>query len=294
MKNNNISVVLACDNNYVILLAALLKSIELNHIENSIIDIYIVDDKISKRNKTKLEQSLNLNKMNLIWLKMTEIIPKNISLPIVNNAYPINTYVRLLIPYIVPETVEKAIFMDVDMIVLDDISNLWNVDTGEFVIGAASDTIGPVTKTIGNGIENYKELGLDPEQRYFNAGLQLINKKKWLEQDITIKTINAINNNKKYASLGDQYGLNIALIGNWYEIDRLWNCFSVNDDPYPKLIHYFHRKPIYKSYSYNYRDEFYYYLNKTKWENFKPIGASSRYFKKINNIIQKLKFKFFK
>ncbi|MFC4210485.1 glycosyltransferase family 8 protein [Pedobacter lithocola] len=294
MKNNNISVVLACDNNYVVLLAALLKSIEMNHVDNSIVDIYIVDDKISKANKSKLEQSLSLDKMNLIWLKMTDIIPKDINLPIVNNAYPINTYIRLLIPYIVPKDVEKAIFMDVDMIMLDDITNLWAIDIGKFVIGAASDTIGPITKTIGNGIENYKELGLNPDEKYFNAGLQIIDIKKWLEQDITRKTINAINENKKYASLGDQYGLNIALIGNWFEIDRLWNCFSVNEDPKPKLIHYFHRKPIYKTYAYNYRDEFYNYLNQTKWVNFKPIGASSRYLKKVNNIIQKLKFKFLK
>jgi len=294
MEVKRISVVLVCDNNYVVLLAALLKSIEMNHKDDSIIDVYIVDDQIQKKNKAKIEQSLALKKMNLIWLKMNSIIPKDIQLPIVNNGYPINTYIRLLIPYFIPKEIEKVIFMDVDMIMIDDISNLLKIDIGDYVIGAASDSMGEMVTTIGNKIENYKELGLDPNEGYFNAGLQIINTKKWLEQDITIKTISVINENKKYAYLGDQYGLNVALVGNWYEIDRLWNCFSVNDDPNPKVIHYFHRKPIFKSYAYNYKEEFYYYLDQTKWKGFKQIGASSRYFKKIINIIEKLKFKFFK
>jgi lipopolysaccharide biosynthesis glycosyltransferase len=290
--SDRISVVLACDDHYIVLLAALLKSIEMNHVSDEIVDIYIVDDQISKRSKEKLIASLSLVKLNLIWLKMAEIIPEGVVLPLVNNSYPLNTYIRLLIPYFIPKEVKKIIFIDVDMIMLDDISNLWKIDTGDFVIGAVSDTIGPVAKTIGEGIENYKELGLDPEEKYFNAGLQLINIDKWLAQDITKKTFDAINNNKKYAALGDQYGLNIALCGNWYEINKLWNCFSVNTDLKPSLIHYFHRKPIYQTYANNYKDEFFYYLSRTEWKNFKPIGETSRKMKKVSNMLEKVKLFF--
>lgn len=291
--SNKISVVLACDNHYVTLLSALLKSVEMNHHTDELIDIYIVDDQISKTNKQKLTSSLTLDKMNLIWLKMDEIIPEGVTLPLVNNTYPLNTYIRLLIPYFIPKEVNKIIFLDVDMIMLDDISNLWKIETEDKVIAAVNDTVGPQAKTIAEGIENYKELGLDPHEKYFNAGMQVINIDKWREQDITQKTFDAINNNKKYAALGDQYGLNIALIGNWKEIDRMWNCFSICTDPHPKLIHYFHRKPIYKTYAYNYKDEFFYYLNRTKWKNFRPIGETTRYLKKINNMLEKIKL-FFK
>ena len=291
--SNKISVVLACDNHYVTLLSALLKSVEMNHHTDEFIDIYIVDDQISKTNKQKLTSSLTLDKMNLIWLKMDEIIPEGVTLPLVNNTYPLNTYIRLLIPYFIPKEVNKIIFLDVDMIMLDDISNLWKIETEDKVIAAVNDTVGPQAKTIAEGIENYKELGLDPHEKYFNAGMQVINIDKWREQDITQKTFDAINNNKKYAALGDQYGLNIALIGNWKEIDRMWNCFSICTDPHPKLIHYFHRKPIYKTYAYNYKDEFFYYLNRTKWKNFRPIGETTRYLKKINNMLEKIKL-FFK
>jgi len=292
MYNNKISIVLVCDDYYAILLAAFLKSIELNHKTEEIIDAYIVDDKISSKSKRKIIESLKSDKINLIWIKLTEAIPADVTLPFINNAYPLNILVRLFIPSFIPKSVEKVIYFDVDMIMLDDISNLWNIDIGDAIIGAVSDTIGPNTKTIGNGIENYIELGLDGDEKYFNSGLQVINAKLWTENDITRKSIDVIANNKKYASLSDQYALNIVLTKRWYELNPKWSCFSVTDMDKPSLIHYFHRKPIFKEYSYKYKDEFFFYLNLTKWKGFRPIGKTTRYFKKIKNVVQKIKFLF--
>lgn len=293
-SKNNISIVLVSDDYYVILLAAFLKSIEMNHKTDEIIDVYIVDDDISKRNRKKVINSLTSDKMKLNWLLMNEIIPKDIELPLVGNSYPINTYLRVLIPYFIPKDIKKIIFLDVDMIMLEDISLLWNIDIGNSIIGAVSDTIGPIEKTIGNGIENYAELGLNPDEKYFNAGLMVINVEKWLEQNMTRKTFDAINSNKKYAALGDQYGLNISLIGQWFHINPLWSCFSVNTIVKPYLVHYFNIKPIFKDYPYNYREEFYNYLNQTKWKGFKPMGKMSRNIKKAKNLIQKAKIFLFK
>ncbi|HTH83262.1 MAG TPA: glycosyltransferase [Mucilaginibacter sp.] len=287
--NNRISILLVTDDYYAILLAAFLKSIEMNHKTDEIIDAYIIDDNISQKKRKKIINSLKLDKMVLHWIKMKDAIPENISLPFVNNSYPINTYLRVIIPYFIPKTVKKILYLDVDMIMLNDISLLWNTDIGEYPIGAVSDSMDHNVKTIRTGIINHEELGLNPDEKYFNAGLIIIDIDKWLAGDYTKKTFDAINNNKKYAGLGDQYGLNIAFIGKWHEIDPLWSTFSISTIPKPNLIHYFHRKPIFKEYANNYRDEFYHYLNQTEWKGFKPMGKSSHYVKKAKNLIQKIK-----
>lgn len=289
--DEKINVVVVCDDYYSVLLATFLKSIEMNHKTNEIVDVYIVNDSISQRNIQKIIDSLSLDKMTLNWIEMEDAIPKDMNLPSVNNSYPINTYIRILIPYFIPNSIEKVIFFDVDMIMLNDISKLWKIDIGDNIIGAVSDTIGPVKKTIENGIENYKELGLNPKEEYFNAGLQIINTRKWLDNNIPQKTFDIINNNKKYAALGDQYGLNIALIGNWYKIDPLWSCFSVNTVSDPHLIHYFNIKPIFKDYSFNYKEEFFFYLNHTQWIGFKPISKLSRNIKKVRNLLKKVEYR---
>lgn len=292
MKRENISIVLVCDDYYSILLAAFLKSVEINHESDEIVDVYIIDDRISVRNRLKIINSLaQPGKLRLHWIKMAEAIPKDAKLPFVNNAYPLNILARIFIPYFIPRHVKRIIYFDVDMIMLDDISALWKVDIGDAIIGAVSDTIGSIEKTIGNGIANYEELGLDPDLRYFNSGLLVIDIDKWMENEITEKTIAVIAKNKKYAALSDQYGLNVALAGKWFEISPLWSCFSVNTIEDPKLIHYFYIKPIYRSYSYNYKNEFFHYLNLTEWKGFRPISETSRYFKKVWNFLQKVTFK---
>ncbi len=288
--DNRISIVVVSDDYYSILLVAFLKSIEMNHKTDEIIDVYIINDNISKNNVKKITDSLCLDKMILKWIDMKDAIPEEINLPFVINSYPINIFIRLLIPYFIPAHIKKVIYFDVDMIMQDDISNLWKIDTGNSIIGAVGDAFGPVVRTIGECIGNHADLGLDPNEKYFNSGLLVINVDKWIEANITQKTLEVIINNKRYAKLSDQYGLNVTLVGNWFEIDSTWSCFSVRELPKPSLIHYFHRKPIFKEYSYNYKDEFYHYLNQTEWQGFKPIGKMNRYYKKAKDMVQKFEF----
>lgn len=293
-NDTTIRIVVASDDHYAIMLATLIKSIEKNHVSNESVVIYIVDDKISRVSKNRIETSIDNSanrKISLHWIKMFQAVPKGMSFPFVHNSYPLNTYIRLFIPYFLPAGINKVLFMDVDMIVLEDISKLWHIDIGDHIIGAVTDSI---TKTVGNldggGIANYKELGLRSDDNYFNAGLQLINIPKWVEYNTTEKIINCINDNRKYADMGDQYGLNVILSTRYFELPPLWNYMANGDHSHPYLIHFIHRKPFYKSYFNNpdYQEIFYSYLYQTKWKNARPIGESRRYFKKINNLIQKV------
>ena len=290
MDNDIINIVLVCDDYYTVLLVAFLKSVEVNHKKDETITVFIVSDNISTKNKLRIEKSLLLKKMVLHWIEMEDAIPKDVSLPFVTNSYPLNIFLRILIPYFIPSNVKRVIYFDVDMIMLGDISDLWNIEIGDSIVGAVCDSIGADENTIEVGVRNYLELGLNPNERYFNSGLLIIDIPKWLGENVTQRTFDAISKNKKYAALSDQYGLNISLYKQWFSIDRLWGTFSINQVPNPYLIHYIHRKPIFKSYYYHYREEFYYYLNLTAWKGFQPIGDNSRYVKKVKNLVQKLNF----
>lgn len=46
-----ISIVVASDNHYAVMIAALIKSVEINHISNELLSFTIIDDGISKTNK---------------------------------------------------------------------------------------------------------------------------------------------------------------------------------------------------------------------------------------------------
>jgi lipopolysaccharide biosynthesis glycosyltransferase len=272
------------------MLAVLLASIEQNYRGSDLIDVYIVDDGISARSRQKLSDSLKTKTIRLHWILMVNAIPAGVRLPVVPNSYPLNTYIRLLIPHFLPAHITKALFLDVDMLVLGDIGELWKTDIDGYAIGAVTDTI---TRRIGNvaagGIANYEALGLDGDSPYFNAGLQLINIPVWRSQNLTRSIMQCIRDNARYATLGDQYGLNIVLAGKWLPLNPMWNYMANGDHGAPLLVHFIHRKPFYTSYFNNpaYQRMFYDYLGRTAWKGTRPIGESARYLKKIANVLQK-------
>jgi lipopolysaccharide biosynthesis glycosyltransferase len=290
-----ITLVTVSDDHYLIMLAALIKSIEANISNQTEIDLWVVDDGISPSNRAKLERSVNNNITDLHWKKLTDVIRVGPKLPLDYSTWPPNIYIRLFIPeFILPDS-KKVIFMDVDIINCRDLNDLWQTELQDNIVGAVLD---PRIKTFDNdwgGIFNYKELGLDGNAKYFNSGLLLIDTEKWRCNDVTQKTLTCIDKYRKYARYPDQYGLNIVLMNQWLELDCAWNQFAGQDDKMPYNIHFVERKPIYKTYnsSLAFRDKFYHYLNQTEWKYTKPIGETKRYIKKIKNVFEKIRMAIF-
>lgn len=287
-----LTLVVASDNHYLILLAALLKSIEANLAKGLVLDVFVIDDKVTDANKKKLAKSVDPSIIQLHWQSMNSVIPDGMQLPLDRSSYPLNIYMRLFIPYFLPKEIEKVLYLDVDMIVQQDISVLFGTDLGKNIIAAVLD---PRIITFDNswgGILNYQELGLSAKDRYFNTGLLLMDLPKWRAANLTVRILECIDNNKKFAFYPDQYGLNVVLANQWQELDVRWNHFSTIDPQEPPfLIHFVERKPIYQSYNYNesFKRIFFQYLKQTEWKDQKPIGENARYVKKLKNVFNKLK-----
>jgi lipopolysaccharide biosynthesis glycosyltransferase len=284
-----IVIVVACDNHYMPLLAGLMKSIEVNHKTEEHIHFFILDDGIVRRNKSKLVRSVSADVFTIHWLSMQEVIPEGMNIPYDNSSYPLIIHMRMFIPYFIPREYEKVIYMDVDMIVNDDISKLWSTDLKEFTIAAVVDVR---IKEFGNlhAVENYRELGFDPTTRYFNTGLLLMNTRRWRENDYTPRVFECIDENRKFANYPDQYGLNVVFANIWQELDVRWSWSAEEWNPDAALIHFIWRKPIYKTYMFDkrYQQMFFNYLNQTQWKGFVPISEFKRLLKKGMNKLLKL------
>jgi len=151
-----IVIVVACDNHYMPLFAALMKSIEVNHKTGEHILFFILDDGVLKKNKLKLEKSVSSDVFTLFWIPKDRVIPEGMSIPYDHSSYPLIVHMRMFIPYFVPEKYEKVLYMDVDMIVTDDISKLWYTGMEDCVVAAVIDVR---IKESGNlhAVENYRE-----------------------------------------------------------------------------------------------------------------------------------------
>jgi len=288
-ENQPIIIVVACDNHYMPLLAGLVKSIEVNHKTDEHIHFFILDDGISTKNRSKLTRSVSPQMFTFHWLLKDEVIPEGMSIPYDNSSYPLIIHMRMFIPYFIPATYEKVIYMDVDMIVNDDISKLWHTELGEYTIGAVLDVR---IREFGSAsaVKNYSELGFDAKTRYFNTGLLLMNTKKWREKDLTPEIFACIEENREFANYPDQYGLNVVFANKWLELDTKWSWSAEEWNPDASLVHFIWRKPIYKTYMFDkrYQEMFFRYLELTAWKGFVPVSEFKRLVKKGMNKLLKL------
>lgn len=265
------------------MLAALIKSIEVTNTSNVPIDIIVIDDGIHEINKRKITSAVKRDDIKITWRDINTVFEPGIKLPTDKSVFPQNTYARLFIPYIVDPTLEKVLYLDVDMIVIQDIADLWNTDMGDHMIAGVRDRAPIVSHWMG--IINYKELGLDPETKYYNAGLMMLNPIKWRANNITTNVLDTIIKNISYTHYGDQYGLNVVFANQWLELDTRWNCFADSDLKDPFLIHFIVTKPLYTTYSFNkdYKAYFYEYLKQTAWKDYKPQKPTLESFKQLKN-----------
>lgn len=140
--------------------------------------------------------------------------------------YSLATYLRLITSTLLPN-IDKALYLDCDLVVNGDIKELWNLDITGYGAAGVHDAI-----LSHNIIKNY--IGYDfIEEGYFNAGVLLLNLKFWRENDTQNKFFSFLKNHD--AKLNDQDAINAVLHGKIKEIHPKWNC-HVGYFAFPPLV----------------------------------------------------------
>ena len=157
-----------------------------------------------------------------------------------NPLLSIETYYRIMLPYIADE--EKILWLDGDIIVRDDIAQLYDSDISDYYIAACVD----IGEDDGRRDQIKKQLGIS-DQVYFNAGILLMNNKK-IGEEISRETFfDAISRYKEILKCADQDILNMLLGGKCLILPDKFNyqrhCDRRETDDDVLIIHYIWKKP---------------------------------------------------
>lgn len=129
----------------------------------------------------------------------------------------------------------KAIYIDSDTILCDDIANLYYIDLGDNIVGAVVD------KKVENVPEfrKYVEHALGvPHTEYVNSGVLLIDLKKMRKIRYLSKMVNMINTFDANLVAPDQDYLNVICRGKILHLDDVWNAQPNGNLKKAKLVHY--------------------------------------------------------
>ena len=209
------------------------------------------------------------------------------------------TFYRLWLAKILPETLDKVIYLDGDIIVRGSLKPIWEENVWDYAVGAVLYIVKPEAECLRLGYS--KELG------YFNAGVMVVNLKYWRENNVVQEFDSFIKNYYDRVIWQDQDVLNYVFAGKvlWlpieYNIVAGFLCKCGENDivcqesfkkalENPVVIHYSMGKPWYKGNRHPFRSSFFKYRAQTIWKD-EPLQErrpwSLRIKKAIGGILRK-------
>lgn len=179
LGKRTVPIVFAADNNYVPVLATAIQSMCENASKSFRYDVVVLNNNISWDNQVLMKQGLeSFKNVSLRFFNVDSLI-EGYKLTTSNPHISNETYYRFLIQEVLPEY-DKVIYLDSDLIVEGDVSEIFNVDLGDNLIAAVKDIdfLGNLNFKDNERIQyNKNTLGMNDPYNYFQAGTLVLNTK---------------------------------------------------------------------------------------------------------------------
>lgn len=252
----NIAICSACDNNYVLPIAVMIKSLQEHASPDFNYDLIILDNGLSEKNISKLK-SLSTPPAANFSLRFYKMHPHMYDKKLTKRGHRSATaYCKLFVPGIL-KNYDKALYLDADTLVLADVAALFSIDINDKWVGAALDysIMGQLRNTNNCASKlSLDYIGLDDALfQYVNAGVLLLNLAELRKNSVDSKW-EATAASHDYENM-ERDVLNQHILGHVHFLDTAWNVphnmkgisylprenyaqFTSVDRLAPKIIHY--------------------------------------------------------
>lgn len=213
-----IPVVFASDDNYAPYLGVALYSLIENTNPDHEYHIYVFYRNMSLEHRRRIQ---SLEKKH-VQVKFIDISVKNdwLNQYKTESYFTVETTFRLFIPELLPEY-DKVLYVDCDMIILDDVAKLFEIDLGNSVVAGAHMA---VTEERKNYWEEHLKISLDSA---FNAGFLLIHCPFFVKEKIKEKCLAMLQEDwereQPHLLFPDQDALNISCSNKVTHFPMHWN-----------------------------------------------------------------------
>lgn len=175
------------------------------------VTVHLIGLEVSLANKEILKGICNKYNTEIRFYDVDKEFLNKIELPVKGAGHiNVSTFIRLFLADILPADMEKVLYLDCDLLVLQDLSELWNTDMHNRSVAGVIDS--PTFKP-----ETYAKLKYPDAYAYINAGVLLINLKYWRDRSVLDKFLNYIASNFENIDRKDQDIIN----GTLYESIKL-------------------------------------------------------------------------
>ena len=161
---------------------------------------------------------------------------------------PLN-YARIYLGDILPADVRRVIYLDSDLVMVDDIAKLWGVELGDKVLAAPEYCHANFTNYFTSAFWSDRALARTFDGRkpcYFNTGVMVVDVEKWREGGYTKKVEEwmAVQKKKRIYQLGSLPPFLLVLAGNMQPVHHRWNQHGLGGDNLEGRCRSLHPGPI--------------------------------------------------
>ena len=203
--------IVACtDKGYVMPTGVMMYSVCVNNQDTDITFHLIIDESVTQKARCDLKETVEkfVNKRIVFYevdSQRTKGLPTRTIFGITQA-----TYYRLYLTEIIPQTIDKVLYFDGDIIVRHSLASLWETDLTGYAVAAAIDMSSA-------NIEYYNRLRYPSDLGYFNAGVLLINLDYWRKHHVINRFSDFISTHCDIIRCEDQDVLNVVFCNQ-----KLW------------------------------------------------------------------------
>ena len=239
MKKRHIPIFMASDDNYLPYLVVAIKSISLYSSDEYVYDVKILNNGLSKASVRKLRH-LEFKNVEISFVDVERAVAafrEDLSVRL-RDYYSEAIFYRMFIASMFPR-MTKAIYIDCDVVLVDDIAKLYFTDIGDNILGAVSDESIPSVPEFCEYVSEW--VGVSA-QRYINSGVLLMNLNAFRKHNIAEKFKRLLITYNFDTLAPDQDYLNFLCKDKIYYLDGGWNKQPKEENYLPieeqHLIHY--------------------------------------------------------
>ncbi len=257
-KENYINIVFSSSDYYAPYLGVALYSLVKNSSKAYNYDIVVFTQDISETNQNLLQDIVKQSNVSLRFYKMNNIFSgTHIYVPPHINTLTLETYYRIFAPYVL-KNYKKTLFLDSDMLILHDVSELYKTDISQYALAASHEILfeashieaqfyelqrqgkfenireESIKRGKENALQHVKSVGVNKIEKYFQAGLILFNNNYFNEKHLVAQLFDNIQ--QKNYIIVNQDALNEVCYGHTLILDHKWNFTPTDQGNYFKHL----------------------------------------------------------
>ena len=218
-----IAILTTLDQNYLPQLQVLLASLQINNPSESV-TLYLLHSGIPEEALAGVGRQCSAYGYAFVPIRVEDALFQDAP---VTRQYPKEMYYRLLAPQLLPRQLERVLYLDPDILIINPIRPLWETDLRGNLFGAAAHT----GKTeLANSVN---QLRLGTQRDYYNSGVLLMDLGAGRREIRPQALFDYVEKHRKELILPDQDLLNGLFSWRVLELeDVLWNYDARNYSNY--------------------------------------------------------------